>query len=100
MVKRIKDYYKILGIERTASSKQIKENYLRLARLYHPDLAEQTEENRARIAEINEAYDVLGDLDKRLQYGVLLHNCKKEQKEIDERILEYKLKRKKNARKN
>ncbi|MBI5326110.1 MAG: DnaJ domain-containing protein [Ignavibacteriae bacterium] len=69
----VKDYYKILRIERTASSGDIKKAYYRLIRLYHPDICGNTPENLRRFYEIDEAYKVLGNLENRLRYCILLN---------------------------
>lgn len=64
-----KDYYKILGLERSASDADIKKAYRRLAMKYHPDRNPGKEkEATERFKEINEAYGVLGDPEKRQQY--------------------------------
>ncbi len=63
-----KDYYKILGVERTADDKAIKTAYRRLARKYHPDV---NKGNADRFKEISEAYTVLGDAEKRKRYDTL-----------------------------
>lgn len=60
-----KDYYKILGVERGASEDEIKKAYRRLAHQHHPDKAGG---NEARFKEINEAYQVLSNKEKRTQY--------------------------------
>ena len=52
-----KDYYKILGVERTASDKDIKSAFRKLARKYHPDINPKQED---KFKAINEAYEVLG----------------------------------------
>lgn len=65
-----KDYYKILGVERTADQESIKKAFRRLAAKYHPDRS--TEKNaEERFKEINEAYEVLGDTEKRTRYDQL-----------------------------
>jgi curved DNA-binding protein len=66
------DYYKVLGIGRTASREEIKQAYYKLARKYHPDLNIFNEVSLKKFCLINEAYDVLGDLDKRLRYKIKL----------------------------
>jgi molecular chaperone DnaJ len=63
-----KDYYKILGVGRDASQKEIKEAYRRLARQYHPDANPGDKEAEEKFKEINEAYEVLSDPKKRQQY--------------------------------
>ena len=69
----IKDYYKILGLERTASAKEIKQAYYRLIRIYHPDYNPSNNAALERFLEISEAYKILGDLDNRLQYSIYLN---------------------------
>lgn len=61
----MKDYYSILGIQKTASDDEIKKAYRKLAHLHHPDKAGG---NEAKFKEINEAYQVLSDKNKRAQY--------------------------------
>ncbi|MBI2524514.1 MAG: DnaJ domain-containing protein [Candidatus Rokubacteria bacterium] len=63
-----KDYYKILGVDRSADDKAIKTAYRRLARKHHPDVSKGS---AARFQELNEAYEVLGDPDKRQRYDAL-----------------------------
>lgn len=62
------DYYKILGVDRDASAAEIKKAYRKLARKYHPDVNPGNAETEARFKEIQEAYSVLSDKDKRRQY--------------------------------
>jgi len=61
-----KDYYKILGVDRNASQEEIKSAFRRLARKYHPDVAGKGSEEKFK--EINEAFQVLSDPQKRAQY--------------------------------
>ncbi|MDD4465937.1 MAG: J domain-containing protein [Dehalococcoidales bacterium] len=63
-----KDYYKTLGVNRSASEKEIKQAFRKLARKYHPDVNPNNKEAEARFKEISEAYDVLHDADKRKKY--------------------------------
>ncbi|HUO63374.1 MAG TPA: J domain-containing protein [Terriglobales bacterium] len=65
-----KDYYKILGVPKSADDKAIKTAYRRLARKHHPDVA-KGKESAARFQEIAEAYEVLGDAEKRKRYDTL-----------------------------
>ena len=66
-----KDYYKTLGIPRTASEKEIKAAYRKLARKHHPDMNPGSKQSEARFKEINEANDVLSDPEKRRRYDQL-----------------------------
>jgi curved DNA-binding protein len=63
-----KDYYAILGVSKTASPDEIKQAYRKLARQYHPDLNPGNQSAEARFKDINEAYEVLSDSDKRKKY--------------------------------
>ncbi len=62
------DFYKTLGVSRTASEKEIKSAFRRLARQYHPDVNPGDEEAERRFKEINAAHEVLGDADSREKY--------------------------------
>ncbi len=66
-----KDYYKILGIERNASEEEIKRAYRKLALKYHPDRNPNNKEAEEKFKEINEAYQVLSDPQKRARYDQL-----------------------------
>lgn len=66
-----KDYYKVLGVERIASEADIKSAYRKLARKYHPDLNPNNKEAERQFKDINEAYQVLGDSEKRRKYDQL-----------------------------
>ena len=63
-----KDYYKILGVDRKASDKEIKKAYRKLARKYHPDVNNSDDETAKKFQEINEANEVLSDPEKRQEY--------------------------------
>jgi molecular chaperone DnaJ len=63
-----KNYYDILGVTRSASEKDIKQAYRKLARKYHPDLNPGNKASEATFKEINQAYEVLSDKDKRQKY--------------------------------
>jgi curved DNA-binding protein len=70
-----RDYYKVLGVERAASADQIKTAYRRLARKYHPDVSKEPNAE-ARFKEMQEAYEVLKDPEKRAAYDQLGANWK------------------------
>lgn len=70
---KIKDYYEILEVERTASQKEIKEAYHRLIKIYHPDNHPGNQKIVEKFYEISEAYRNLGDLDNRLYYSIKLN---------------------------
>ena len=63
-----KDYYSILGISRNASEREIKQAYRKLARQYHPDVNSGDKSAEAKFKQINEAYEVLSDKEKRRKY--------------------------------
>ena len=66
-----KDYYSTLGVAKTATEKEIKQTYRKLARKHHPDVNPNDKSAEARFKEINEAYEVLGDPAKRKKYDEL-----------------------------
>src|SRR5215217_8517557 len=66
-----KDSYSSLGVAKTASQKEIKAAYRKLARKHHPDVNQGDKSAESRFKEINEAYEVLGDPDKRKKYDEL-----------------------------
>ncbi len=76
MAVKFRDYYEILGVPRDADEKKIKSAYRKLARKWHPDLHSGAEKERAeeKFKEINEAYEVLSDTEKREKYDRLGSN--------------------------
>jgi len=66
-----KDYYSTLGVAKTATAKEIKGSYRKLARKFHPDVNPGDKVAESKFKEINEAYEVLGDPDKRKKYDEL-----------------------------
>ena len=68
---QFKDYYEIMGVPRTATADEIKKAFRRLARVYHPDVAKNKVTGEAKFKELNEAYEVLSDAEKRQKYDQL-----------------------------
>ncbi len=66
-----KDYYKILGVSKSTNAEDLKKAYRKLARKYHPDVNPGNKTAEAKFKEINEAYEVLSDPDKRNKYDTL-----------------------------
>src|SRR5438045_2419227 len=62
------DYYKALGVDKKASADEIKKAYRKLARRYHPDRNPDDKKAEERFKEVSQAYDALGDPEKRKQY--------------------------------
>ena len=68
MAENKRDYYEVLGVQKNASDQEIKKAYRKLAKENHPDLNPGNKEAEARFKEINEAYEILSDGDKRSRY--------------------------------
>lgn len=71
MAVKFQDYYETLGVARGASGEEIKQAFRKLARVHHPDVAKNKAAGEAKFKEINEAYEVLGDPEKRKRYDEL-----------------------------
>ena len=67
------DYYEILGVKKDASQDELKKAFRHLARKYHPDLNKGSKEAEEKFKEINEAYQVLSDPQKKTQYDQVGH---------------------------
>ena len=75
MAEAKRDYYEVLGVEKTATDEELKKAYRKLAKKYHPDAnPDNKEEAEAKFKELNEAYEVLSDKQKRSMYDQFGHN--------------------------
>jgi len=77
---KYKDYYDVLGVDRDASERDIKQAFRRLARQWHPDVNPDDDRAEEKFKEINEAYDVLSDPEKRAKYDRLGQSWKQWQR--------------------
>src|SRR6202023_1990989 len=71
MAVKFKNYYEVLGVPRGASEDEIRKTYRQLARKYHPDVNPNDKSAEEKFKEINEAYEVLSDAEKRKKYDTL-----------------------------
>src|SRR5260370_4627867 len=71
MAVQFRDYYETLGVSKTATEDEIRSAFRKLARKYHPDVAKDKKVAEEKFKEINEAYEVLGDPEKRKKYDQL-----------------------------
>ncbi len=74
MAVKFRDYYETLGVPRNAAPDDIRKAFRKLARKYHPDVADDKVAAEEKFKEINEAYEVLGDAEKRKKYDALGEN--------------------------
>src|SRR5881397_2221532 len=68
---QFRDYYETLGVSKTATDDEIRSAFRKLARKYHPDVAKDKKAAEEKFKEVNEAYEVLGDAEKRKKYDAL-----------------------------
>ena len=68
MAEQKRDYYEVLGVSKGASEEEIKKAYKKLARKYHPDLNPDNKEAEEKFKEVNEAYEILSDSNKKARY--------------------------------
>lgn len=73
----MENYYKILGLERDASQEEIKKAFRKLAKQYHPDVNNRTQEAEEKFKKINEAYNVLNKESLREEYDLKLDNAER-----------------------
>ena len=73
MAEQKRDYYEVLGVSKTASDDELKKAYRKLAKQYHPDLNPGNAEAETKFKEVNEAYEVLSDADKKARYDQYGH---------------------------
>lgn len=73
MPEQKRDYYEVLGLSKGASDEEIKKAYRKLAKKYHPDMNPGDKEAEAKFKEVNEAYSILSDADKRARYDQFGH---------------------------
>ena len=68
-----RDYYEVLGVSKNATVEEIKKSYRNLAKKYHPDLNPDDKVAESKFKEVNEAYEVLSDQDKKSKYDRFGH---------------------------
>ncbi len=73
MAETKRDYYEILGVQKTATDAELKSAYRKLAKKYHPDINKDDKSAEAKFKEVNEAYEVLSDATKRSKYDQFGH---------------------------
>ena len=73
MAENKRDYYEVLGVSKGASDDEIKKAYKKMARKYHPDLNPDSKEAEEKFKEVNEAYEILSDADKKARYDQCGH---------------------------
>ena len=73
MAEQKRDYYEVLGISKGASEDELKKAYRKMAKQYHPDLNPGDKTAEAKFKEVNEAYEILSDPQKRSRYDQFGH---------------------------
>ena len=73
MAENKRDYYEVLGVAKGAGEDEIKKAYKKMARKYHPDLNPDNKEAEEKFKEVNEAYEVLSDPNKKSRYDQFGH---------------------------
>ena len=70
-----RDYYEVLGVSKSASADEIKKAYRKMAKKYHPDVNPDNKEAQAKFTEVNEAYEILSDPEKKSKYDTYGHSA-------------------------